>query len=97
MFKKERAMKTLINTIGFIIILILLILFAVENNQPAELKYFGFTLPVKTYLLALIPFFIGVVCGNILDVIKRFRLKKEIRRLRRELVKAEESQYQEMP
>jgi uncharacterized membrane protein YciS (DUF1049 family) len=55
------------------------------------------TLPVKTYLLALIPFFLGVVCGNILDVIKRLRLKKEIRRLRRELQKAEESQYQEMP
>jgi uncharacterized integral membrane protein len=90
-------MKTFINTISFIIILILLILFAVENDQPAELKYLGFTLPGKTYMLVLIPFFIGVVCGNILDVIKRFRLKKEIRRLRRELEKAEESQYQEMP
>jgi uncharacterized integral membrane protein len=90
-------MKRLVNTIGFIIILILLIMFAVENNQAAELKYFGFTLPVKTYLLTLIPFFLGVVCGNILDVIKRLRLKKEIRRLRRELQKAEESQYQEMP
>ena len=90
-------MKTLINTISFIIILILLILFAVDNNQPAELKYLGLTVPCKTYLLVLIPFFIGVVCGNILDVLKRFRLKKEIRRLRRELEKAEESQYQEVP
>jgi uncharacterized integral membrane protein len=90
-------MKTLINTISFIIIIILLIMFAVDNNQSAELRYFGFTLPVKTYLLVLIPFFLGVVCGNILDIVKRFRLKKEIRRLRRELEKAEESRYQEMP
>ncbi len=89
-------MKTLFNTIAFIIILALLIIFAVENNQPAELTYFGITVPCRIYLLVLIPFFVGVVCGNILDIVKRFKLKKEIRRLRRELEKIEESQYQNL-
>lgn len=89
-------MKTLINTLGFIIILALLIIFAVENNQPAELTYFGITVPCRIYLMVLVPFFLGVVCGNILDIIKRFKLKKEIRRLRRELEKMAESQYHEM-
>jgi len=46
------------------------------------------------YLLVLIPFFAGVVCGNILDVVKRFKLKKEIKRLRNELEKPDQSDYQ---
>jgi uncharacterized integral membrane protein len=68
---------------------LLLIAFAVKNNTPVELNYYGLQLSCSAYLLILIPFFIGVICGNLLDVIKRYKLKQEIKKLRRELEKTE--------
>jgi uncharacterized integral membrane protein len=91
---KELSMRTFFNTLCFIIILGLLVTFAVENNHPADITYYGFKLGCAVYLLVLIPFFAGVVCGNILDVVKRFKLKKEIKRLRNELEKLDQSDYQ---
>jgi len=88
-------MRTLLNTAGFILILVFLITFAAENGQPANLTYYGlkFSRPIPMYLLVLIPFFAGVACGNILDVVKRFQLKKEIKRLRNELAKLDQINY----
>ena len=86
-------MRTLLNTIGFIIILAFLITFAAENGQPAQLTYYGMNFSCALYLLILFPFFVGVACGNILDVAKRFQLKKEIKRLRSELGKLDQIHY----
>jgi uncharacterized integral membrane protein len=86
-------MRTLLNTIGFIIILAFLITFAAENGQPAQLTYYGMNFSCALYLLILVPFFVGVACGNILDVAKRFQLKKEIKRLRSELGKLDQIHY----
>jgi uncharacterized integral membrane protein len=90
---KELSMRTLLNTVGFIIILVFLITFAAENGQPANLTYYGMNFSCALYLLVVIPFFVGVACGNILDVVKRFQLKKEIKRLRNVLVKLDQIQY----
>jgi len=90
---KELPMRTLLNTVGFIIILVFLITFAAENGQPANLMYYGLKFSCAIYLLVLIPFFAGVACGNILDVVKRFQLKKEIKRLRSELAKLDQIHY----
>jgi len=86
-------MRTLLNTVGFIIILVFLITFAAENSQPANLTYYGLSFSCAMYLLVVIPFFAGVACGNILDVAKRFQLKKEIKRLRNELAKLDQIHY----
>ena len=90
---KELPMRTFINTLGFIIILVFLITFAAENSQPVNLTYYGLNFSCAMYLLVLIPFFFGVGCGNILDVVKRFQLKKEIKRLRNELAKLDQIHY----
>jgi uncharacterized integral membrane protein len=90
---EELSMRTLLNTVGFIIILVFLITFAAENGQPANLTYYGLKFSCALYLLILIPFFAGVACGNILDVAKRFQLKKEIKRLRSELGKLDQIHY----
>jgi uncharacterized integral membrane protein len=90
---KEFPMRTLLNTAGFIVILIFLITFAAENGQPANITYYGLNFSCAMYLLIVVPFFAGVACGNILDVVKRFQLKKEIKRLRNELAKIDQIRY----
>jgi uncharacterized integral membrane protein len=35
--------------------------------------------------IVIVPFFIGVIAGNLLDVVQRFRLSREVKKLRREL------------
>ena len=87
-------MRTLITTIGFILVMVLLITFSVKNSHHVELTYFGLNVSCPAYLLVLIPFFLGVICGNMLDIVKRFKLKNEIRRLRRELEKIERPDFQ---
>jgi uncharacterized integral membrane protein len=79
--------------VGFIIILVFLITFAAENGQPATLTYYGKNFSCAMYLMIVIPFFVGVAGGNLVDVVKRFQLKKEIKRLRKMLVKLDQVQY----
>ncbi|MCX5894843.1 MAG: LapA family protein [Proteobacteria bacterium] len=88
------TMRTFINTLCLIVILLLLITFAVKNSHPVDLNYYGLVFSCSAYLLVLVPFFIGVLCGNLFDVVKRFKLKHEIKRLRKELEKAEQADFQ---
>ncbi|MCK5009292.1 MAG: LapA family protein, partial [Deltaproteobacteria bacterium] len=41
-------------------------------------------------LLVLIPFLVGIVFGSVLDLAERFSLKREVKRLRKELAELEE-------
>ena len=78
-------MRTFINTFGIILIIIIFLTFAMRNTHSIELSYYYIgknTFPV--WGVVLIPFFLGVIAGNMLDVIQRFRLKSEIRKLKRE-------------
>ena len=77
-------MRTFINTVGIILAIFVFLTFAMKNTQMVELSYYTdikYAFPAWT--LVIIPFFIGVVMGNLLHVIQRFRLKNEIRKLRR--------------
>jgi uncharacterized integral membrane protein len=77
-------MRTFINTAGIILIILILLTFAMKNTQLVELSYYidlKYSFPAWT--LVIIPFFIGVVMGNLLDVIQRFRLKNEIKKLKK--------------
>lgn len=78
-------MRTFINTCGIVFIIFVLLTFSMENNHPIDINYYyniKYTFPVWTIIL--IPFFVGIILGNLLDVIQRFRLKNEIRRLQKE-------------
>jgi uncharacterized integral membrane protein len=79
-------MRTFINTVGIVLIILVLLTFAMKNTQLVELSYYAnirFAFPAWT--LVIMPFFIGVVMGNMLDVIQRFRLKNEIKRLKKDI------------
>lgn len=54
-----------------------------NNSQPVALCYSpGLLQDFPVWGLVLVPFLTGVVIGNLLDVLQRFRLKREIRKLR---------------
>ena len=55
-----------------------------KNTQLVELSYYtDIKYAFPAWALLIIPFFIGVVMGNLLDVIQRFRLKNEIKKLKK--------------
>ena len=77
-------MRTFINTAGIILIILILLTFAMKNTQLVELSYYkDIRYAFPAWALLIIPFFIGVVMGNLLDVIQRFRLKNEIKKLKK--------------
>ena len=78
-------MRTFINTFGIILIIIIFLTFAMRNTHSIELNYYYVGKKIfPLWGVVLIPFFLGVIAGNLLDVIQRFRLKSEIRKLKRE-------------
>ena len=77
-------MRTFINTTGIILIILILLTFAMKNTQLVELSYYkDIMYAFPAWALLIIPFFIRVVMGNLLDVIQRFRLKNEIKKLKK--------------
>ncbi len=78
-------MRTFINTCGIVFIIVVLLTFSMKNTHPVELHYYyDVTLTFPTWALILIPFFIGVIAGNLLDVVQRFKMKNELRKIKRE-------------
>ena len=77
------------------LILLSLVYFVKQNSHEVTVTYssaLAFRFPV--WGLILIPFFAGVVAGNLLDAIQRFRLKRELKTLRRELMVPQNDQNQ---
>ena len=78
-------MRTFINTCGVVIILIIFLTFAMKNTLPVEINYYyNLSCSFPAWGIILVPFFLGVIAGNLLDVIQRFKLKNEIRKLKHE-------------
>jgi uncharacterized integral membrane protein len=79
-------MRIFLNTCGIVLILLSLVYFATQNNQVITITYHtGFSDTYPLWAVVIFPFFIGIITGNLLDVVKRFRLSREIRKLRRTL------------
>jgi uncharacterized integral membrane protein len=79
-------MKIFLNTLFIVAVLISLVYFAMQNNQAVTLTYYnGVSDTFPLWGIVIIPFFVGVVAGNLLDVIQRFRLSHAVKKLRREL------------
>ena len=76
------------NTCGIVAVLLSLVYFATNNGQAITITYYaGMTETYPLWAVVLVPFFTGILAGNFLDVLKRFRLAREIKKLRRELQK----------
>jgi len=68
--------------------LLALIYFAMQNSQAVTVTYYsGLSDNFPLWAVVIIPFFTGIIAGNLLDGLKRFRLGREIKKLRRELKK----------
>ena len=79
-------MKIFLNTCCIVAALISLVYFAMQNNQAVTVTYYtGMSDTFPLWGIAIIPFFVGVIAGNLLDVIQRFRLSRAVKKLRREL------------
>ena len=79
-------MRNFLNTIFFVAIILFFLTFSLSNSQTIQLNFFGILLrPIPISLLILIPFLVGIVLGSILDIVERFSLKREIKRLKNEL------------
>ena len=79
-------MKIFLNTCCIVAVLISLVYFAMQNNQAVTVTYYnGVSDTFPIWGIVIIPFFVGVVAGNLLDVIQRFRLSRAVKKLRREL------------
>ena len=79
-------MRNFFNTIFFAALVLFFVTFALSNSQSIELNFFGtFLRPMPVSLLILVPFLAGIVLGSFLDVVERFSMKREVKKLRKEL------------
>jgi uncharacterized integral membrane protein len=84
-------MKNFLNTVFFALIILFFVMFSLSNSQSIQLNFFGVLLkPLPISLLILLPFLVGVVLGSILDLADRLSLKREAKKLRKELRAREE-------
>ena len=79
-------MRNFLNTVFFALIILFFVSFSLSNSQSIQLNIFGLVLrPIPISLLVLIPFLAGVVVGSFLDLAERLSLKREVKRLKKEL------------
>jgi len=68
------------------VLFVLLLGFAVKNDQPVVLKYFfGFEWQTSLVVILLCFFTVGVLIGVLAMLTKMFRQRRELAALRREL------------
>ena len=84
-------MRNFLNTVFFALIVLFFVVFSLSNTQSIQLNFSGLLIrPLPVSLLVLIPFLVGIVLGSVLDLAERFSLKREVKRLRKELKESEE-------
>ena len=86
-------MRTLINAVGIVLVLAALVTFCVLNIGQVDLilpalsgwqiEYTACPLPLCVLILA--PLGCGIVLGCLLDALKIFQLKQQVRALKKEL------------
>jgi uncharacterized integral membrane protein len=82
---RRGTMRTFINTCGVVFILVVLLSFSMLNTHPVAIHYYyELTGSFPAWALVILPFFVGVLFGNALDIIQRFKLKSELRKLKQE-------------
>lgn len=82
-------MRLLFNTCGIVVILYSLVWFATQNAQTVPVRISP-SLQIESPLWSLIlaPFMVGVVIGNLLDVVQKIKLRRELKRLKSSITSA---------
>ncbi len=88
----KRSDMKFISIVLIMIIVFFGITFALQNASPVTLKYFEiFDFQMPAYLLIFISLFIGIVLSGLIGLIERFKLFRNLQRLKKE-IKALESE-----
>jgi uncharacterized integral membrane protein len=75
----------LLYTIILTLIVLFIITFSLANTNPVHLGYYEFIdINVPTYLLIFISFGVGIIFAGFMGIVERFRLSREVSRLKRE-------------
>ena len=83
-------MRNFFNTIFFALLVLFFVTFALSNSQTISLNFFGSYLrPIPVSLLILVPFLVGIILGSFLDIVERFSMRREVKKLRKELKECE--------
>jgi uncharacterized integral membrane protein len=83
-------MRNFFNTIFFALLVLFFVTFALSNSQSISLNFFGtFLRPIPVSLLILVPFLVGIILGSFLDIVERFSMRREVKKLRKELKERE--------
>ena len=78
-------MRTFINTCGIVCLVGALLYFAMHNTAVVTVRFSGtVAASYPLWAIILVPFFGGVIAGNLLDVVQRLRLRKRLRQLQRQ-------------
>ena len=83
-------MRNFFNTIFFALLVLFFVTFALSNSQSISLNFFGTYLrPIPVSLLILVPFLVGIILGSFLDIVERFSMRREVKKLRKEIKERE--------
>ena len=89
----------LLYTIIVTLVVLFFITFSLANTSPVPVKYYGFIdVSVAAYMLIFVSFGVGIIVAGFVGIVERFRLSREVTRLKKE-VKALEKKIpvEEMP
>jgi len=76
----------LLYTIIVTLVVLFVITFSLANTDPVHVKYYEFiNIPVPAYLLIFISFGVGIIFAGFMGIAERFRLSREITRLKKEV------------
>lgn len=76
----------LLYTIIVTLIVLFVITFSLANTDPVHLGYYEFIdVTVATYLLIFVSFGVGIIFAGFMGIVERFRLSREVTRLKREV------------
>ncbi|MBN2397289.1 MAG: LapA family protein [Deltaproteobacteria bacterium] len=76
----------LLYTIIVTLVVLFIITFSLANTGPVHLKYYEFIdVDVATYLLIFVSFGVGIIFAGFMGIVERFRLSREVTRLKRDV------------
>ncbi len=80
-------MRKFLITVFFVVTILFFVIFERSNDQIITLKFLEleFIKPVPISLLILIPFLAGFVLGSMMNLLDRISLKREMKRLKKDL------------
>ena len=88
-------MRKFLNTVFFVAAILFFVIFALSNTQTIQLSFLHLQLkPFPASLVILISFLAGVVLGSLLNLVDRISMKREVRRLKKDIRDKEALLYQ---